>query len=175
MIMRFYAFFCILVLLFTLNGCDFQLRGYQQTLPFHTLNVESNPLYTDFSKELRQTLEDIGVKTHLACPAPLTLRILSQDFTRTITSLGNAGQTTTYLLAFTVLFQLVDHADHVLLSGEQIRVTRNFSITTTQLGGDLNTQTDLEADMRRDAIQQLITRLTSPALRQQISQWCTSG
>ncbi|MES2998796.1 MAG: LPS assembly lipoprotein LptE [Pseudomonadota bacterium] len=168
---RFYQFFCGLLLLLTLNGCGFQLRGYgHQTLAFHTLYLTSNPPYTDFSKALRQALSAIGVDVRTSPPAPITLQILSQSFTRTVTSLGNAGQTTTYLLSYTILFQLLDSANHILLPPQQIRATRNFSITSNQLSGDLNTQSDLEEDMHQDAIQQLITRLSAPALRQRFSQ-----
>lgn len=166
---RFYLLFCTISVLLTLQGCGFHLRGYDNaTLPFHTLRLESNPPYTDFTKELRQSLENLGITTQFSCPAPITLQILSQDFTRTMTSLGNAGQTTTYLLSFTVLFQLLDSTNHTLLPVQQIRATRNFSITATQLAGDLNTQTDLAEDMRRDVIQQLITHLSSPALYQRL-------
>jgi LPS-assembly lipoprotein len=167
---RFFQVFCSLCLLFILTGCGFHLRGHGITLPFRTLYLESNLPYSNFSKELRQNLESLGVDVRLSPPAPITLQILSQDFTRTLTSLGNAGQTTTYLLSFTVLFQLVDRANQVLLPVQVIRATRNFSITATQLTGDLNTQTDLEEDMHQDAIQQLIARLSSPTLRQQLSQ-----
>ena len=168
---RFYQFICSLLLVLTLSGCGFQLRGYSsQTLPFHTLYLEANPPYTNFNKALRQALEAIGIDTRLSPPAPITLQILSQDFTRTVSSLGNAGQTTTYLLSFTVTFQLLDRTGLILLPPQPVRATRNFSITSNQLNGDLNTQSDLEEDMQQDAIQQLITRLASPALHHRLCQ-----
>lgn len=168
---RFYQIFFIFLWLLLLNGCGYQLRGYgTQTLPFHTLYLASNPPYTDFNKALRQALETLGVNVRESPPAPITLQILSQNFTRTMTSLGNAGQTTTYLLAYTVLFQLFDSTNHKLLPPQQIRATRNFSITSNQLSGDLNTQTDLEEDLRQDVVQQLITRLDAPLLHQQLCQ-----
>lgn len=170
MSIRYYQFFYCLLLIMALSGCGFQLRGYNQTLPFHTLFLESSPPYTNFSKELRQSLKTVKVDVRLSPPAPIMLQILSQNFTRTITSLGNAGQTTTYLLSFTVLFQLLDNANHVLLPPQRVRATRNFSITSNQLSGDLNTESDLKEDMQRDAIQQLIARLTSPALHQRLCQ-----
>lgn len=168
---RFFPIFFSLLLILLLSGCGFQLRGYNnQTLHFHSLYLESNLPYSTFSKELRQALNAIKIDVRLSPPAPITLQILSQNFTRTITSLGNAGQTTTYLLSFTVLFQLRDSTDHILLPTQQVRATRNFSITSNQLSGDLNTQSDLEEDMQRDVIQQLLARLASPALYRQFCQ-----
>lgn len=169
---RFYQFFCSLLLILTFSGCGFQLRGYgsQHTLPFNTLYVDANPPYTNFNKALRQALSAIGVDVRLSPPAPITLHLLSQDFTRTITSLGNAGQTTTYLLAFTILFQLSDSTHPTLSPPQTVRATRNFSITSNQLGGDLNTQIDLQEDMQRDVIQQLLARLATPAVHPQFCQ-----
>jgi LPS-assembly lipoprotein len=165
---RFYQFSYIFLFLLLISGCGFQLRGYGcQTLPFHALYLDLNPPYTNFNKALRQALQASGVHTYLSPPAPITLRILSQDFKRTVTSLGNAGQTTTYLLSFSIRFQLLDKTNHMLLPLQEVRATRNFSITSNQLSGDLNTQIDLQEDMQRDVIQQLMARLTSPALRQQ--------
>jgi|GEM_PF-1125022 LPS-assembly lipoprotein len=171
MVTRFYHFFCGLLLLLTLSSCGFQLRGYgSQTFPFHTLYLLSNPLYTDFSKKLRQSLIAMGIDVRTSPPAPVVLQILSQESMRTITNLGNAGQTTTYLLSYIVFFQLLDSTHRILLPRQQIRVTRNFSITSNQLTGDLNIQRSLEEDMQNDAVQQLITRLTAPVLRQRLCQ-----
>lgn len=169
---RLYPIFCILIILLTLNGCGFQLRGYRegQTIPFHTLYLQSDSPYSNFNKALRQTLNGLGIDTRVSPPAPMTLQILSQNFSRTITSLGNAGQTTTYLLSYSVLFRLMDRQNHIVLPPQQILVTRNFSITSNQLSGDLNTQNDLQEEMQRDAIQQLVTRLSSSALYRQFCQ-----
>ncbi|WP_218813659.1 LPS assembly lipoprotein LptE [Rickettsiella endosymbiont of Dermanyssus gallinae] len=169
---RLYHFFCLLIILLTLNGCGFQLRGYRegQTIPFHTLYLQSDSPYSNFNKALRQTLNSLGIDTRVSPSAPMTLQILSQSFNRTITSLGNAGQTTTYLLSYTVFFRLMDRQQHILLPPHKILVTRNFSITSNQLSGDLNTQNDLQDEMQRDAIQQLITRLSSRALYNQFCQ-----
>ncbi len=164
MLRCFYGFFCgCLLISLALSGCGFHLRGYgPQTLTLPTLYLVSNPPYTNFSQELRASLMAMGVDVRTSPPAHIMLQILSQNFSRTITSLGNAGQTTTYLLSYTVLFQLIDtrnNKNHILLPPQQIRTTRNFSIATNQLSGDLNIQGDLKEAMQNDLIQQLIMRL----------------
>lgn len=177
--MRIYALFtrlcplffsCLLSLI--LSACGFQLRGYGDFSPaFHTLSLETNQPYSDFTKELQQTLASAGVCT-TTTPTAIRLQVLAQDFTRNTTSLGNNGQTTTYLLAYNVLFQLVDCAGHILLAPQRIRATRSFSITSNQLTGDLNTENNLRENMRQDVIQQLIIQLASPELRQRL---CSSS
>lgn len=170
---RFYNFFWTLILALTLNGCGFHLGGYSagkgQIIPFQTLNLKSHlPPYSNFNKALQETLNSFGINTQESS-APITLEILSENFRRTLTSLGNAGQTTTYLLSYTVRFQLIDTQQRVVLPPQHIVVTRNFSITSNQLGGDLNTQLNLQEEMQRDVIQQLIIRISSETQDRQFS------
>jgi outer membrane lipopolysaccharide assembly protein LptE/RlpB len=128
-----------------LSACGFHLSGYgKSTLPFESLSLETSQPYSNFTKALQKALENVGVHTTLATPASTRLQILAQNFARTTTSLGNAGQTSTYLLVYTLLFQLVDRTGNILLMPQQIRVTRSFSITSDQLDGDLNTENELQ-------------------------------
>lgn len=168
MITRCYLFLFSLFLSFMLTACGFQLRGHEFSLPFRTLSLESNQPYSHFTKELQKALAAAGVNTLLATPTSPRLQILAQNFTRTATSLGNAGQTTTYLLVYSILFQIIDCKGHVLLAPQQIRATRTFSITSNQLAGDLNTENDLLENMQQDVTQQLLIRLASPELHQQL-------
>jgi LPS-assembly lipoprotein len=166
---RWYPFLFSLFFSLMLTACGFQLRGHcESPLPFHTLSLESNQPYSSFTKELQKALKSAGVYTTLATPASPRLKILAQNFTRTATSLGNAGQTTTYLLVYSILFQIIDCKGQVLLAPQQIQATRTFSITSNQLAGDLNTEKDLQENMQQDIIQQLLIRLGSPELRQQL-------
>ena len=166
---RWYPLLFSLIFSFMLTACGFQLRGHCEfSLPFRTLSLESDQPYTSFTKELQKALAAAGVHTALATPASPRLKILAQNFTRMATSLGNAGQTTTYLLVYSVLFQIIDCKGHILLAPQQIQATRTFSITSNQLAGDLNTENDLQENMQQDVIQQLLIRLGSPELRQQL-------
>jgi LPS-assembly lipoprotein len=166
MITRFQLLFFSLFFSLMLSACGFHLSGYgKSTLPFESLSLETSQPYSHFTKALQKALEAAGVHTTLATPAPARLQILAQNFTRTTTSLGNAGQTATYLLVYTLLFQLVDRTGNILLMPQQVRVTRSFSITSNQLDGDLNTENDLKENMQQDVIQQIIIRLASPQLR----------
>lgn len=168
MMTRFYLLFFSLFFSLMLSACGFYLSGYGKSasaLPFKSLSLETSQPYSNFTKALQKALETVGVHTTLATPASARLQILSQNFTRTTTSLGNAGQTTTYLLVYTLSFQLVDHTGNILLMPREIRVTRSFSITSNQLTGDLNTESDLQKNMQQDVIQQIIIRLASPQLR----------
>lgn len=166
---RCYLLLFVLVFSFMLSACGFQLRGHGEfTPPFHTLILEANQPYSNFIKELQKALETAGIHTSFATTtASPRLQILAQNYTRMATSLGNAGQTTTYLLTYRILFRLIDCKGHILLGPQSILATRTFSITSNQLAGDLNTENDLRENMQQDVIQQLLIRLASPELHQQ--------
>lgn len=159
--------------LFLLNGCGFVLRGTtadtQLPLPFKCLTVVSlaswnaNHVYRRLQGALTRQGVNIDTPT-----APLTLRLLNQTFNQMATSLGNSGQTTTYLLTLTVSFDLVNTHSGTVIPAQQIRITRNFSISTTQLVGDLNTQMMLRQVMEEEAAQQIITRLRAPWVQQRL-------
>ncbi len=154
MIIRLRLLFFSLFFSLLLSACGFHLSGYgKSTLPFESLSLETSQPYSSFTKALQKALGTVGVHTTLATPASARLQILAQNFTRTTTSLGNAGQTTTYLLVYTLLFQLVDRAGHILLMPQQVRATRSFFITSNR------------ENMQQDVIQQIIIRLASPQLR----------
>ncbi len=55
-----------------------------------------------------------------------------------------------------------------VIPAQQVRITRNFSISTTQLVGDLNTQIMLRQVMEEEAAQQIITRLRAPWVQQRL-------
>jgi LPS-assembly lipoprotein len=165
---RCYSLLFAIVFSLMLNACGFQLRGQDKfSIPFHTLSLEANQPYSKFINELKKALETAGVYTPFAPATSPRLQVLAQNYTRTPTSLGDAGQTTTYLLAYRILFQLIDCKGHVLLKPQSVQATRTFSITSNQLTGDLNTENDLRENMQQDIIQQLLIRLASPDLRQQ--------
>lgn len=166
---RWYPLLFGLVFSFALSACGFQLRNHSEfSLPFLTLSVEASQPYNNFIKELQKALAAAGVKSAFATTASSRLQVLAQNYTRTPTSLGNAGQTTTYLLSYSILFQITDCNGSILLGPQPIRSTRTFSITSNQLTGDLNTENDLQENMQQDVIQQLLIRLASPKLRQQL-------
>jgi LPS-assembly lipoprotein len=166
---RWYPLLFGLFFSFALSACGFQLRSHSEfSLPFLSLSVESSQPYNNFIKELQKALAAARVQTSLATTASSRLQVLAQNYTRTPTSLGNAGQTTTYLLSYSISFQVTDCKGSILLGPQSIRATRTFSITSNQLTGDLNTENDLQENMQQDVIQQLLIRLASPKLRQQL-------
>lgn len=153
--------FCML---FALTACGFHLRGREPLPPqLHTLYLESNSPYSELTKQLRHVLQSIKI-TLASSPqaAPVTLQILTDNFNQQVTSIGTSGQTSTYLLTYTVSYQLLDYSGKVIAGPETVTNSHSYSITTNQVLGSINNQVILEGQMRREIIFQILDRLRSP-------------
>lgn len=153
------------ILLFTtvIAGCGFHLRGHEPLpVQLHTMYLESNQPYSSLTKQLQQTLQSVGVTlTQTAQAAPVTLQLLQDNFTQTTTAIGSGLQTSTYLLNYSISYQLLDNKGRVLQAPQTINTTRNYSITSNQILGDTNVQANLKDEMQRDVIYQLFNHLRS--------------
>jgi LPS-assembly lipoprotein len=157
-----YSLFFI-VSCFLLTGCGFHLRGHEP-LPteLHTMYVKSDNPYGAFTKLLERTLHGIGVTlVQEPTQAPYTLQILSEDFSQQLTSQGASGQLSTYLLVYTVSYQLVNANGTIIKMPSNVTATRSYSAAANQISGDINIQNSLKDDMQLDAVVQVLTHLRS--------------
>lgn len=152
---------CIFTLL--LIGCGFHLRG-QANLPpqLHHIAIASNTPYSLLASQLRQTLQNM----HIAInenpnTAPLTIKLLTDDFNQAATGTGATNQLTNYTLTYTVTYQLLEQHGEALTEPRQIVVNRSFTANNNQMLGSSNEQVLLQQDMRRDAILQILNQLNS--------------
>lgn len=154
----------ILIGLYTISGCGFQLRGHC-ALPqqLRLLYIQSNDPYGSFTKQLKQAF--LARNTILTCSAsraPVTLDILSDAITHQTSSISASTQLIQYQLTYTVIYQLLDRFGRVIQPPQMISTTRTYSVNINQMlaGGDAQAQ--LAQEMRRDVIFQLMTRLCAP-------------
>jgi LPS-assembly lipoprotein len=154
-----------------LTGCGFQLRGYEP-LPdqLKVLYLQTDSPYSAFTKQLKVFLTSAKV-TIVDRPqaAPVTLQILSDNTAQTLTSTGASGQTNTYTLTYTVVYQLLARNGEVIQSPQTVSTMRNYSVTSNQVLGDTNVQNTLLGQMRRDVIYLMLNRMRTPQALKAIS------
>lgn len=166
----FRQFVCIATLLL-LSGCGFHLRGHEPLPPqLQTLYLQSDAPYGSLTKQLEQTLRSAGVVvTTEPQSAPYTLQIQNENLGQLITGQGVSGQLATYLLTYSVSYQLLDAKGRAIQPQQSIVATRSYSISANQVLGDTSVKNNLEEDMRRDLITQLLNRLRAKKMRQALS------
>jgi LPS-assembly lipoprotein len=161
----------ILVSCFLLTACGFHLRGHEP-LPtqLNTLYIQTDEPYNPFIKQLKQTLQNIGVNVVSdEQDAPITMAILKNTSLQTTTSVGISGQMTTLLLQHSLTYQLLNSHGIPLQAPRTVSTARSYSIATNAVVGNTSAQVTLEDEMQRDLIFQLFNQLRSSTTLQAIS------
>jgi len=152
-----------LVILFVaalLTACGFHLRG-QNVLPFTSVYVQSANEYAPFTQELKRALQANGVQlTEQAEQAQLTLRILSDGTEKQILSLSGGGRVREYQLRYRVSVRVFDAKNQDWLPADEIAIRRDFSYDDAQVLAKEQEETLLYQNMRSDAVQQVLRRLS---------------
>lgn len=159
-------------LLCCLVGCGFHLRGHEPLPPqLDVLYLETDEPYGPLTKQLQQILTSIGVALAPdATMAPVTLRIIADTYGQQLTAQSSSGQLNTYILTYTLTYQLLDKQGRFLQHVQVITTSRSYTISANQVLGDTAVQTSLQNDMRSDAINQLLNRLRARNTQKALAQ-----
>jgi LPS-assembly lipoprotein len=149
----------VLLLTLTLAACGFQLRGMTE-LPFKTLNIQGSKL--SLSRDLQQWLKTNGVQVvENAENAEALLELLGEHYEKRIRSLSGQGLVREYELNYRVTFRTRDASSALWGPEQTVQSRRDFSYNDTALLGKLEEEERLQADMRKDAVREILRRLTA--------------
>ena len=142
-----------------LSACGFQLRGLAQ-LSFHNIYIQGSTL--SMSKELKKSLETNGVKVVTDSEdAELMLELLSEETDKRILSIGGDGKVSEYALSYQVSFRTRAATNPLWGEVQTVQTSRNFSYNDANLLGKADEEVMLISDMHKDAMRELLRRLTA--------------
>ena len=142
-----------------LSACGFQLRGLAQ-LSFHNIFIQGSTL--SMSKELKKSLETNGVKVVTDSEdAVLMLELLSEETDKRILSIGGDGKVSEYALSYQVSFRTRAATNPLWGEVQTVQTSRNFSYNDANLLGKADEEVMLISDMHKDAMRELLRRLTA--------------
>jgi len=150
-----------LLLSAALGGCGFKPVG-QASMPFDTLYVTA-PDYSSFGAEFKRYVES-GGKTRITSrpeQAQVILEILSETQEQQILSLTSAGRVAEFLLRYRVTYRVRDNQKRVWIPQGEIQLQRDYTYDDTIVLAKENEANLLYRDMKNDAIQQLVRRLSA--------------
>ncbi|MFM1991066.1 MAG: hypothetical protein RJA99_4023 [Pseudomonadota bacterium] len=145
---------------FAAAGCGFKLRG-QTELPFRTF-WSALPPSSQLGGELRRALRTNGATiVERRDDAQVRFELLLELPEREISALSTSGRPREYTLRYRVRWQARDGADRELIASTEMLLRR--AITVLDVQGIVNEEEVqlLYRDMRIDAIQQIIRRLSA--------------
>ncbi|HYN54056.1 MAG TPA: LPS assembly lipoprotein LptE [Methylotenera sp.] len=151
----------ILALIFTLtlSACGFQLRGAAD-LSFKNLYIQGSKL--TISKDLKRTFDTNGIKVvDNAESADLLLEMLGESYEKRILSLSGDGLVREFELNYRVNFRTRTSTEPLWSQEQTVRSRRDFSYNDNALLGKADEEARLNADMRNDAIREILRRLSA--------------
>jgi len=156
----------IMLLTLALSACGFQLRGAAD-LAFKRRYIQGGKL--TISRDLARNLKTNGVQVvQNAEDAELLLELLSESNQKRILSLSGGGLVREFELIYLLNFRVREASSPTWGPVQTLRGRRDFSYSDSALLGKAEEEARLNADMRADAIRELLRRLTAikPAAEQ---------
>ncbi len=155
----------LLILALALSACGFQLRGTAD-LSFKNVYIQGSKL--TISQDLKRMLRANGVQlAEDADSAELLLELLNEVNEKRILSLSGGGLVREYELNYRVNFRTREAASPLWGPVQSVEARRDFSYDDKVLLGKAEEEARLNADMRNDAIREILRRLTAikPAVK----------
>jgi len=150
------------MILTTLQGCGFQLRGEIKALPpsvspvyIHGL-TRFDPLY----RSLKQTLK--GAKAQVTtdrAEAKSALQILAQNQNRRVLAVDNRGKVVEYEIHHDLEFNLLAADGAVLVQPQTVGTQYSYQNSETDVLGKRQEENIRSKDVRRDLARRIVTRL----------------
>ncbi|WP_300626939.1 LPS assembly lipoprotein LptE [Pseudomonas sp.] len=140
-----------------LSACGFQLRGTgTNELSLKELDLSARNAYGETVTQLRQTLENSGVRVYTG--ATYKLNLVNEQETQRNISYASAGRASDVELITVVNFE-VQGRDHLPLMGDKIQVQKVVSHDGNNLVGSDSETIQVRKEMRRELVQRMMTRL----------------
>jgi LPS-assembly lipoprotein len=144
----------------SIAGCGFQLRG-QADLPFDSVYVQSAGS-SQLATELRRVFEGNNsvVLADSAEHAEVVIRIVEEQEEQKILSISASGSVNEFQLLYRVSYRIMNPGMEDMVAPGEIRVQRDLTYDDTQTLGKESEIKLLFREMRSDAVQQMLRRLS---------------
>ncbi len=154
-----------LCLLTSLSACGFHLRGAVVLPPeLQVMAVQDAQPSTRIAPLLRRALQAQGVRLVDDAAQPhARLRLLGESLVRRVEAVDNNGRALQYGLRYTVRFSLLGPDGTLWLPPQAVSLRRELRFDETDVLGAGGEQAQLEAEMRREVVRDILRRLSHAA------------
>lgn len=157
--MKRFIFINLLTLLLT--ACGFHLRG-MTNMPrqLNDITIIVQNAHHDLSFLLETQFKSYHIRTTSLASAQYALIVEHDDVHQQITSISSSTTPRQYELIYTVTFKFQQIKGAELLPSSQILITRETTLNSNRILGSTDEMELLKRDMRREAVIQIIDRLS---------------
>lgn len=156
-------FSLISLLTLCLTSCGFHPRGaHTGKLPFKKIYIKTDNPFGHFTQHLEEALtaSDVTLVTR-ASQAPITLEVLSADYTQHEETAGANAQIRVLRLYLTVRYELTDAQGQVLVPEQSVVASNSVVIEADQMLGSGDVKMERKKTMSKQAAFDVLTRLSS--------------
>lgn len=153
-----------------LSACGFQLRGTGSAeFAIKEIDLQARNAYGETAKQLKQLLENSGVKVHNG--APFRLYLANEQETQRTASFTSSARSAEYELTTQLDYEIRGEKNLLLLK-DKLEVQSVYVHDENNLIGSGQESAQLRQEMRRELIQQMSLRLQllTPAQLEQLQQ-----
>ena len=149
------------LLLLTLTGCGFHLRGRVPLPPqFQHIYIQSETPYDPFIIELKDSLEDMNVVVvDNPIRAKLTLHVIKQTTTNSLGNISASTNTRQYTIYYSVEFALLDEKQQPIIPANTLSTNRSLIVNSNAILGSSSEEQTLIKEMRKTIIQLMVAKL----------------
>lgn len=153
----------LIFLTLILTACGFHLRGEMHFAPpLYRMYLKTPDPYGHLARNLRQYLKTSHVELVASPPdATLVLAILQDDDSEELLSVSGTDQTRQYNLKVTVVFEILDAKERVIVGPQTLTEGHTITVQSNQILGSSNEATLFYQRMRRSLAYQIIHRIAS--------------
>lgn len=150
---------CLLLLSMSLVACGFQLRGTED-ISFQKIHIQGATL--TLSRDLIQSFKNNGIQVvSKAEDAEVILDLISERNQKNILSLSGRGLVREFELRYIVEFRTRNAKDTLYGDPQTVELRADLSYNDAALLGKLEEEQRLNNDMRKNAVREIIRRLSA--------------
>jgi LPS-assembly lipoprotein len=156
--------YLLLAFLLLTTSCGFHLRGSESGTAIDISSITvSDASAVGVGNEVKALLQAYGTTIAASTSeAEFGLQLTEQLLSKTVLSVSPIdGKVEEYQLTLTVRMTVTDTNQTSLLSGQQIRVARDYAFDDEAVLGSVSEQRILEQEMIRQAASQIVRRLAA--------------
>lgn len=162
---------CTIIISLLLGSCGFQLASQKQ-IPkqLHTLHIQSNNPYGNFSKQIVQALKLRNIHiVRNASDAPYTFKITTYPLSILQTSQGTDQLTREFTLTLTAGFSIISNRNHKIISNFNLAAAQSITVFSGQLLSNSDQEKEVEATLQRTILQQIFFYLNADSIRKTLN------
>ena len=154
---RVFAGVSLAVVLFS-SGCGYHLRGsldLPESLRNVYLNGASNSLQTEMVSMLRASKAKLA---NSSSDAGIVLKVLKEDMSNRVLSIGTTGKSTESELNYYLRFQFFDNQDRPLMEEQTIEIAREYFNDQSAMLAKSNEDLTIRGEIYKQAARMLMAR-----------------